>query len=97
MACLYIIAQILGAYTGYGLLILITPAHILNPDGNGLCVTRPHPMVTDWQAFIVEFIATSALIWFCCGIWDPRNAKFQDSIPLKFGLAITGLAAVTVL
>lgn len=95
---LYIVAQFIGAFMGYGLIILITPKDILKTGAGefGLCVAMPHNDVLPWQAFIVEFIASSALIGFCCGIWDPRNALYQDSAPLKFGLAVTGLAAVAV-
>lgn len=82
---------------GYGLIKTIVPANIMKADGGiGLCVTMPNEHILVWQAFAVEFFATSALIWFCCGIWDPRNAHFQDCTSLKFGLAVAGLAAVTV-
>lgn len=30
----------------------------------------------------------------CCGVWDPRNAKHHDSVPLRFGLAVAALALV---
>lgn len=95
---MYVIAQFLGAYLGYGLIMLITPSEIVETavGNDGLCVTMPHEDVLPWQAFIVEFVATTALVWFCCGLWDPRNAALQDSAALKFGLAIAGLAAVTV-
>lgn len=82
---------------GYGLLKVIVPTDIMNPDDNiGLCVTLPNPQILKWQAFAIEFIATSALVWFNCGIWDPRNAHLQDCTSLKMGLAVAGLAAVAV-
>lgn len=95
---LYIVAQFIGAFMGYGLIVLITPKDILMTGAGelGLCVVTPHNDVLPWQAFVVEYVASSALIGFCCGIWDPRNAAHQDSTPLKFGLAVTGLAAVAV-
>lgn len=97
MAGLYITAQFLGAFLGYGLLMILTPLQILNNiDNKSLCVTKPNPMLNPFQAFGVEFIGTAVLIWICCGIWDPRNAKSHDSIPLRFGLAVTGIASVTV-
>lgn len=34
---------------------------------------------------------------FCCGIWDPRNAKHHDSVAIKFALAIAGLVSATVM
>lgn len=78
---------------GYGLLIVLTPQEILTGP---VCVTKPHVLLSAYQAFGVEFIGTTALIWICCGIWDPRNAKSQDSVPIRFGLAVTGIASVTV-
>lgn len=82
---------------GYGLIKTIVPADIMTAEGGiGLCVTVPNEHILVWQAFAVEFFATSAFVWFCCGIWDPRNAHFQDCTSLKFGLAVAGLAAVTV-
>lgn len=96
MAFVYVIAQCLGAFMGYGLLVTLTPTNIMQASGNSVCVTKPHAFVTMPQAFLIEFIATATLIWFCCSIWDPRNAKSQDSIPLRFGLAVAGLASATV-
>lgn len=82
---------------GYGLLRLVVPADIFKAEGaNGLCVTLPNERIEVWQAFAVEFLATAAFVWFACGCWDPRNANMQDSISLKFGLAVAGLAAVAV-
>lgn len=90
------IAQCLGAFMGYGLLIVLTPINVIESSGPSVCVTKPHPDVTVIQAFSIEFLATVALIWFCCSIWDPRNAKSHDSIPLRFGLAVSGIASATV-
>lgn len=82
---------------GYGLLKIIVPVDVIKAEGGiGLCVTMPNVQISIWQAFGVEFFATSALIWFCCGVWDPRNAHLQDCTSLKFGLAVAGLSAVTV-
>lgn len=96
MACLYVIAQCIGAFMGYGLLIILTPSTILTASAPSLCVTKPHASVSAPQAFLIEFLATAALIWFCCGVWDPRNAKAQDSVAIRFALAIAGLASATV-
>jgi aquaporin rerated protein, invertebrate len=57
-------------------------------------VTAPHADVSTAQAFFVEFIATMVLIGVCTGLWDPRNAKHGDSIPIKFGLTVAALALV---
>ncbi|XP_017040699.1 aquaporin AQPcic isoform X2 [Drosophila ficusphila] len=90
MAFAYFIAQMLGAFIGYGLLMILLPSDTLSA-GNGLCVTLPNA-VTPGQAFGIEFVITSVLIIVCCGVWDPRNAKFHDSVGIRFGLAIAGLA-----
>ncbi|GAB0097141.1 aquaporin [Sergentomyia squamirostris] len=94
-AAIYMAGQFIGAFMGFGLLKAVTPAHVFRPfnaTGPGLCTTMPHPDVTSFQAVSVEFIITSILIIICCAVWDPRNAKFHDSVPLRFGLAITCLA-----
>lgn len=81
---------------GYGLLIHVTPAAILLSSGPSFCVTKPMELVTIPQALCVEFIATGTLVWFCCGVWDPRNAKTQDSMALRFALAVSGLVSASV-
>lgn len=78
---------------GYGLLVTLTPTE---KASEGFCLTKPHEFVSIPQAFGIEFITTAAFVWFCCGVWDPRNAKTQDSVPLRFGLAVTGLASAAV-
>lgn len=99
MAFIYFVAQMLGAFMGYGLLMVVTPATLFfpsDPAAPGLCMTVPHSSLTLTQAVLIEFIATSVLILICCGVWDPRNAKYGDSIPLKFGFAITAIGCVAV-
>lgn len=53
---------------GYGLLLTVTPDKILTMS-NGLCMTKPHELITPIQAFSIEFIATSVLVWVNCAIW----------------------------
>jgi aquaporin related protein len=62
----------------------------------GFCMTKPHREVNALQAIVIEFSMTAVLILVCCGVWDPRNAKHMDSIPIKFGLTIACLAAAGV-
>jgi aquaporin rerated protein, invertebrate len=52
----------------------------------------PNHNVSNVQAFFVEYIASTILIAVCAGLWDPRNRKWGDSIPIKFGLTITAIA-----
>ena len=99
MAIVYFVAEMLGAFLGFGLLILLTPQNIFRPDGisieipaAGYCSTVPHESLTDVQAVFIEFFATSILIFICCASWDPRNSDKQDSVPLKFGFAVAALS-----
>lgn len=95
MLILYIIAQFAGAICGYGLLMAVSPYQYFTAaldEGNGSCVTAPHEDLGTWEAFGVEFLITSTLIWNCCGLWDPRNAKNTDSTSVKFALIVAGLS-----
>lgn len=92
MAIVYFCGQMLGGFIGYGMLKVVLPESALTGTVEGLCVTIPHPDVTGLQGCAIEFIITSILVLVCCGVWDPRNAKFHDSVPIRFGLAIACLA-----
>lgn len=75
MAFVYFVAQLMGAFMGYGLLILVTPADIFRPFGIDvpeLCMTLPFKDLTPVQAVAMEYISTSVLILICGGVWDPR-------------------------
>nr|BAF62091.1 aquaporin [Polypedilum vanderplanki] len=91
-AIAYVIGQFIGAFLGYALLRLLTPITSPNAHTNKFCVTLPE--VDIWRAFGIEFFITMGLILICCGVWDPRNAKHHDSVPLRFGLAVAMLALV---
>lgn len=90
MACFYVVAQFVGAIVGYGLLSLLTPSSFLRPIGasTGVCSPSPNPNLNAAQVFFFEYFATTVLIAMCCAAWDPRHAKNQDSMPVKFGLAL---------
>lgn len=103
LASIYVAAQFLGAFMGFGLLKWLTPDSVFNPlkivngteiaTENGLCLTMPHSSLSDMQAVVLEFLATSVLILSVCACaWDSRNASYHDSLPLRFGLTITLLA-----
>lgn len=96
MAGLYVLAQCIGGFMGFGLLKLVTPVSVfIREEGvAGVCTTVPSSQINDFQALIVEFMATAVLVLVCCGVWDPRNGKNTDSIPLRFGFTITALALV---
>nr|AHB86603.1 aquaporin 5-like protein [Bactericera cockerelli] len=93
----YFVSQIVGCLIGVGLLHVVTPQEILYPLGGsvGFCVTVPHASLTQAQAFLAEFLSTSLLIFTCCGVWDPRNARHGDATPIKFALVIA-LCSITV-
>uniref|UniRef100_A0A182J224 Aquaporin n=1 Tax=Anopheles atroparvus TaxID=41427 RepID=A0A182J224_ANOAO len=96
MALAYAAAQCIGAFMGYGVLKMLTPATVfgkaLENEGAGFCVTQPNTAITTVQAVGVEFVATMVLVLVCCGVWDPRNAKHHDSVALKFGFTVGALA-----
>lgn len=99
MSALYIVAQIIGSFLGFGLLKVLTPKDIFRPQeatGSGVCTTAPHDDSTAVQVFAIEFFATMSLILLCCGVWDPRNAKTTDSNAIKFGLTIIVLSMAAV-
>ncbi|XP_052839784.1 aquaporin-like isoform X1 [Drosophila gunungcola] len=94
MALAYFVAQMVGAFIGYGLLKAVLPENAIYNSNtpNGVCLTELDSTLTSWQGLTIEFLITCALISICCGVWDPRNATKQDSVPLRFGLAIACLS-----
>lgn len=85
----FFIVQCLGAFIGYGILIGLSPVDL---SLGGICVTLPHHALTQFQSLGVEIVLTAALVFVCCGLWDPVNAHKQDSVPIKFGLTIAGIS-----
>lgn len=95
---IYIAAQFLGAFLGFGLLKVLIPEDLDdegNSNGNGttakpgLCSTTLHPKLSSMQALTIEVVITTVLIMICCSVWDKRNAKNTDSTPVRFGLIIS--------
>ncbi|XP_072391103.1 aquaporin-like isoform X1 [Diabrotica undecimpunctata] len=87
---IYIFGQLMGAITGFGLVKLLIHNSILSIAG--LCSPGPTQHLTAFQLFLSEFLLTLLLVWVCCAVWDSRNATKHDSLPLRLGLAVTGLA-----
>lgn len=87
----YAIVQIMGAVVGYGVLIALAP---IDMRVYGICVTSPHLGLNNVQAMFIEVILTGALSLLNCGVWDSVNQHKQDSVPIKFGLAIIGLSII---
>lgn len=75
---------------------MVTPSENLTAgpaaQADTFCVTDLHPNVSAIQGLILEGIATGLLILVVCSVWDARNAKNTDSVPIKFGLAVAVLA-----
>ncbi|XP_055527513.1 aquaporin AQPAn.G-like isoform X2 [Wyeomyia smithii] len=95
MLILYFIAQFSGGLVGYGLLMGITPAVFFSKAlffDRPICVTAPHNDLSAVDTFLLEFFITGILIWTNVGIWDPRNRKNSDSIPLKFAFIVGGIS-----
>uniref|UniRef100_A0A1Y9H2J2 Uncharacterized protein n=1 Tax=Anopheles dirus TaxID=7168 RepID=A0A1Y9H2J2_9DIPT len=95
MVLAYSVAQFSGALCGYGLLMGVAPQKYFDQalvDGHGSCVTAPHDSLSTGAALAIEFIVTGILIWACCGVWDPRNAQHQDSVPVKFALLVAAIS-----
>ncbi|KAL3266957.1 hypothetical protein HHI36_011106 [Cryptolaemus montrouzieri] len=88
---IYISAQFLGAFTGFGLLKLLFPASYIK---SGFCMTKVSEEVTITQGFFIEFLITCLLCFAVCAIWDPQNASKNDSIPIRFALVIGVLAVI---
>lgn len=102
-ACIYVTAQLLGSFMGFGLLKVLTPDNVFGSvtivngteieTENALCLTMPHSSLSALQAVVLEFVATSVLILTCCACaWDSRNANHHDSLSLRFGLTIASIA-----
>ena len=87
MGILFVIAEIVGATLGYGLLYALTPAKYIATQP-GLCTTVVHDEITITQAFFIEFFLTFTLILIISGVWDPRNRDNGDSIPVRIGESI---------
>ncbi|XP_058462855.1 aquaporin AQPAn.G-like isoform X2 [Malaya genurostris] len=95
MLILYVMAHIAGGLVGFGLLMTVTPSEIFSialDVGQGTCVTAPHADLTTLDTFLLEFFITGILVWTNVAIWDPRNRKLTDSIPLKFALIVGGIS-----
>ncbi|XP_039302924.1 aquaporin AQPcic isoform X3 [Solenopsis invicta] len=95
-ALVYFVSQIIGGILGYGMLKIVTPKDNLTAgtvnQTNMFCVTDLHRDLSAIQGMVVEGIATAILIFVVCSVWDARNEKNSDSVPIKFGLTVAVLA-----
>ncbi|XP_031342438.1 aquaporin-8-like isoform X2 [Photinus pyralis] len=86
----YLVSEFAGGISGYGLLLLVTPAQRMKfGDGShGVCTAIPNADLTTAQALGAEIIFSVILSLANCASWDPRNFDQTDSLPLKFGLLV---------
>lgn len=93
MAVVYMAAQMIGGFMGFGLLAVVAPTKQFAPEGavHGHCASVINPEVPLLTAVFIEFIATFILCLIVCSLWDPRNAHTHESVSLRFGLAICAL------
>ncbi|XP_018575406.1 aquaporin AQPAe.a-like isoform X2 [Anoplophora glabripennis] len=85
---LYVISQIFGSLAGVGLQVMVTPRRYIDVTGHGVCVPTPHSDITHLQAFGVEILLTTILIFSICACWDRRNSDKLDSVALRIGLVV---------
>jgi len=56
------------------------------------CVTDLHANISAIQGLVLEGTATFVLMLVACAVWDARNEKNTDSVPIKFGFTVALLA-----
>lgn len=83
MLLVYFVGQFFGSIAGFGLLKAVSSSM---PEK--FCMTLPSSNLNQLQIFVVEFICTSMLVVVCCAVWDSRNLKHQDSLPIRLGLTV---------
>ncbi|CAG9813985.1 unnamed protein product [Phaedon cochleariae] len=91
---LFFLGQLVGSLAGYGLVKVSTPTRYgkFQNETIGLCSPDPSTEISTFQMALIEFILTFILIWVCCAIWDDRNKKLIDSVALRLGFTVAGLA-----
>lgn len=86
----YVLAQLLGATLGFGLLMLLAPAAFAERAAcvGGSAVGSVAPPA----AAAVEALLTAALVLVCCAAWTKHDAGRPDpGASLKIGLTITAV------
>lgn len=79
---LYIVAQMIGALIGAGILKGLTPST------RGGAATALHPEVTSGQGFGVELFITFFVVLTYFATYDKKRKDLSGSFPLTLGLAI---------
>ncbi|XP_022225455.1 aquaporin [Drosophila obscura] len=93
MAIAYFVAQVAGAFIGFGLLVAVLPFNAIKGVDNpaGVCVTLLSSDISVLQGVFIEFLLTCCLVMVACSVWDPRNTTLKDSVPIRFGLTVACL------
>ncbi|XP_011864690.1 PREDICTED: aquaporin-like isoform X1 [Vollenhovia emeryi] len=95
-ALVYIVSQMIGGILGYGILKVVTPRDNLTAgtvdQADMFCVTDLHADLSGIQGLVMEGLATAILIFVVSSVWDARNEKNSDSVPIRFGLTVAVLA-----
>ncbi|XP_054006946.1 aquaporin AQPAe.a-like [Hylaeus anthracinus] len=93
---IYLLSQMIGGIVGFGMLRMMTPGSHLSAKGadeaSMFCVTDIHQDLSAIQGLILEGTSTGILMLVTCGVWDKRNVKNTDSVPIRFGLTVAALA-----
>ena len=92
----YLLSQIVGGILGFGMLKVVTPTGNLTSktlsEADMFCVTDLHSELSAIQGLLLEGISTAILMLVACAVWDSRNVKNTDSVPIRFGLTVAALA-----
>ncbi|KAK1118199.1 hypothetical protein K0M31_015246 [Melipona bicolor] len=93
---IYLLSQTIGGILGFGMLKMVTPTgHLTSKTANEsdmFCVTDLHSELSAIQGLVLEGISTAILMLVACAVWDNRNARNTDSVPIRFGLTVAALA-----
>lgn len=93
LAFVYIIAQCLGSFVGYAIMIRL--ASSLFEDKNYLKefgVTKVHKNISAAQGFVTEFLLSAVLMLIVACIVDPKNNNSTEAFTLKVGFFVFTLA-----
>lgn len=83
-ALLYIVAQVLGAIVGAGILKALTPEDMHGALGQVLVQSKLNPV----QGFGVEFLLTFVLVLTVFAVCDDHRGDLKGSAPLAIGLSV---------
>lgn len=87
MGAVYLCAQFVGSFCGYGLLTVM-----LEVKTFPFCVTTVNlAIITEAQAVCIELVLTAFLVMTVCSFGDPKNKTNGDSVPIRLGFILVGI------